>query len=112
MSTENDDGDSTPSDERGTSPPWTSDPLVLGPIYIVCGFVAFVAVLVILLQVEKHIKRWWRDRRAKSRKLLNDNCRELEEREEPVEDPRRSEESVGSCCESEEPVEAKASSIF
>ena len=99
-----DDGD----DDGGqnSAPPWFLDPVadtaVLVALVIAAGLIFC---LVRKLVKPPYIR--WRDRRAQSRKPADD-CFELVERQETVEDPRRSEESIGSRCEFEKPVENNA----
>ncbi len=113
MSTNDDDRSPTGTQDDCQGPPasWSFNLPLLVLVVVVCiflgGFIFLVLgwlAWVLLLELITH---WWRDQRAKSREPIDDCC-ELEERGEPVEDPRRSEGSVGSCCEFEELVKAKA----
>ena len=96
-------------DDRGDSitTPWFSNPFLL-ILVVVAPFIAIFLVLAVLSRwLGKPPIRWCIDRIAKSRQPVYDG-HELVECRGPVEDPRKSEESIGTRYEFEKPVENNA----
>ena len=104
MSTDN--CDAADADECGPPAPWFSNPF-LDILVLVACFIALCLVIWFLWCLVKTPYIWWRERRAKLREPVADD-HELLEREEPVEEPRRSEGSTRSCYDLGKPVESNA----
>ena len=99
-------GDPAKADECGPPAPWFSN-IALDIFVLVACFIALGLAILLLWYLVKIPYIWWRERRAKSREPVADG-HELLEREEPVEEPRRSEGSTRSCYDVGRPVENNA----
>ena len=104
MSTDN--CDAADADECGPPAPWFSN-MFLDILVLLACFIALCLVILFLWCLVKTPYIWWKDRRAKSREPVADG-HELLEREDPVEEPRRSEGSTRSCYDLGKPVENNA----